>query len=828
MVVGDADAPLSIRIIEDNSEDADRIRTYLDQVTDRRVEVECSERLDEGLARIRAERPAIALVDLTLPDSSPEETIARVGEIPSDVAVVMLTGGPSEAFELDALRRGAEEFLDKNEVDAGRLERCLDHVTQRHAIRRKLELTRRAVDAAGEGVVISDARREDAPIIFANEAFLEMTGYEEDEILGRNCRFLQCEETDQRRVAEIREALEAEEPVTVELLNARKEGTRFWNHLSISPVRDETGQLTHFVGFQRDVTRRVEAERELREHQRRLERYKMIVENTTDAVVVKDAEGRYQLVNESFEHLVGASESEIIGKTAEEVFGSEIGREIRRRGRKTMEAGAIRSYEERVGTEEFQRTFLTTAIPIGEGEEVEGMIGISRDITERKRMQENLERMALYDQLTELPNRALFHDRLEQAIERVRRRGTPFAVGFVDLDDFKAVNDSFGHAAGDELMRKVASRLQASVRSEDTLARVGGDEFILLVEAVDDRKILELVADRLRERFEPPFGIKESEVHVSVSIGFAFPSEEALAEGDFELDVESLIRTADRAMYDAKRVAGTSWRVFAPSSEGTSSRRIQRANRIREGIDQGEFFPHYQPIYRLGDRSVVAVEVLARWEHPERGLVSPGKFIPLAEQSELIGDLGEAVLRRACREFSRAEMAGPEPGPLKLYVNLSPRQIERRDAVDRLVEVLGTEAPEFVEICFEVTETELLEHRIHVVALIDEGFDIIVDDFGTGYSSLSRIKEMPIDGLKLDMGFVHGITEATADAAIAETVIRLAELLEIPVVAEGIETQAQFARLAEMACDAGQGYWLARPQPFADLASLLDGGASEA
>lgn len=772
--------------------------------------------LDEGLERADRERPDVLVVDVAWGGEEPAEIVERLGEIPRETAGVVLTDGCSER-ELRALQIGVEESLDKQHANRDLLYRRIDHAIERHRAGRRLTLIQRAVDAAEEGVVVADAQAPDMPLIFVNEGFVELTGYAYEEVYGENCRFLQCEETDEAKIDEIREAIAEEEPVTVEVINERRDGKKFWNELSISPVHDDDGELTHYLGFQRDVTRRVMVERQLREQRRRLERYGTVVENTTDAVVIKDLEGCYELVNEAFQELVGRAESDIIGRTAREVFGEETGGAIRQREQEIVEAGRVRTYEETIASEEGEKTFLTTSIPIREAGEVAGVVGISRDITERKRMEEHLEQLALYDQLTELPNRTLFADRLEQAVERAERRGTPFAVGFLDLDDFKAVNDSFGHAFGDALMRKVARRLEASVRSEDTVARIGGDEFVMLIEAVDQRDVLDLLGGRLRDQFEPPFEVRGEEVHLSASIGFAYPDDEQWESGEFDYEIEALTRTADQAMYEGKSVGGTTWRVFSPSEKDGRSQRIQRANRIRQGIEDGEFVAHFQPICQLAGESLLGFEVLARWERPDEGLVPPVEFIPLAEQSNLICELGEEIVRQAGRAFREGNegMGGDEN--LKLFVNLSTRQLEHSRAVERLIATVGEEVPEDLEVCFEVTETGLLEYRADVAKLRDQGFEVLVDDFGTGYSSLSRIKEMPVDGLKLDMEFVHGIGEQEADRAIAETVVQLGKLLDLPVIAEGIETPEQFEALVEMGCEAGQGFYLAKPKAYERL-----------
>jgi diguanylate cyclase (GGDEF)-like protein/PAS domain S-box-containing protein len=534
-----------------------------------------------------------------------------------------------------------------------------------------------------------------------------------------------------------------------------------------------------------------------------------------------DREGRYQLVNTSIEELFGLPKEKIEGRHIEDVLDDEIASRIAERNEQVIETESGHTFEEQFTFQKEEHTFLTTYLPYHEDGEFMGTCVIARDITERKAMRDELEHQALYDSLTHLPNRALFEDRLEQAARRSKRLEKTFAVAYVDLDDFKVVNDSFGHPAGDRLLKRVADRLCKAIREEDTVARIGGDEFMLLLEGIESRRDLEIVGERLRGTFTPPFEVEGVDVHLSASIGFAYPDTPCWGGGEVEEGhLEQLVRIADRAMYDIKASGKTSWQIFDVSERDSAGGRIHRENEIRRAIQDDEFVAHYQPIYRLADGSIAAAEVLARWRDPDDGFVSPGRFIPIAEQSALIAKLGEAIFECACRDFAGLQLR-EDAETFHLFVNLSPRQVESYESMERLVEMARNDAPESLKFHFEVTETDLLENYEQVRRLQDEGFGILVDDFGTGHSSLSRFKRMPVDGLKLDMEFVHGMLDSPVDAAIVETITELGLRLDIPVIAEGIETEGQLQMLKDIDCTAAQGYHLARPQPFDEVSELL-------
>lgn len=688
-------------LIEDSPSQAHMLRAVLGSIPDSQFDLTHFKRFETGFNAIGSEKFDFLLLDLNLPDSSPDETVRGISLFPSDLPVIVLTGtgdAHDDELELSALNHGADEFLRKEDLGSSILSRCIAHAVERNRI-------------------------------------LE----------------------------------------------------------------------------------------ELRRRERQLEKYKIAIDASPAVVAMKDLEGRYELVNPRWEEVTGVAAEEALGSTSPELFGEEIGRPMAERDDRVIETKSMLDVEESIGFEGEVRLFRTVRIPFhGDEGELKGIVTIAQDVTERAEMLNRLERQSFRDQLTGLPNRALFRDRLTQVIERARRRGEQFGMAVVDVDDFHVINDSLGHAVADEVLCRIGKRLRGILESEDTLARFGADEFGCIFGEVGDRARLEEIGLAIEELFSEPLDGYEAELRAAVSVGFAYVDDPREMKEEAEEEFDALTRTAVRALREAKRAEGTSWMIYERSNWGEGSRRIQRSNRIRTGIRKGEFLPYFQPVYYLETDRVMALEVLARWDRPKKGLVSPAEFIPLAEETGLMGELGKEVMRRAFREVGEVGDIFGDGSRVELLVNLSPRQLERPGLAEDLLGLIDDEAPEWIDVGFEITETEILKHRTNVLELREAGHDLWVDDFGTGHSSLSRIKEVPLDGLKLDMEFVHGITERTEDGAIAYTVIELGRRLGIPVIAEGVETSGQYEFLKSTNCTAAQGYLFAHPQPIQNLGVVFD------
>jgi diguanylate cyclase (GGDEF)-like protein/PAS domain S-box-containing protein len=447
--------------------------------------------------------------------------------------------------------------------------------------------------------------------------------------------------------------------------------------------------------------------------------------------------------------------------------------------------------------------------------------GFMVDITERKRAEERMHHQAFHDLLTSLPNRQLFVERLKQALKRTRRRPRreKVAVVFIDLDNFKVINDSLGHEFGDHLLMAVGERLRGYLRPEDTLARLGGDEFTVLIENVENPADAVRVAERVMEALREPFVLEGQELFIKPSVGIS------LGEARTTTSPEDLLRDADTAMYRAKK-EGLGYRVFEPVMHEQALRRLKLGNELQRAIESEEFVVHYQPIIDLrSDEEVWGIEALVRWRHPQRGLLDPKEFVPASEESGLVVPMGEWVLKEACCWAKEWQETHPRVPPLVMAVNLSARQLQRPDLASTVEGVLRQTGLEACSLSLDITETVYIKALVGDTTTLDElkqlGVRLSIDDFGMGYSSLSYLKRLPADALKIDKSFIRALEEHKKDTALVKMIIDLAHTFDMEVVAEGVESEAQAVQLKEMGCELAQGYNFAEPRPPKAVSEFL-------
>jgi diguanylate cyclase (GGDEF)-like protein/PAS domain S-box-containing protein len=560
--------------------------------------------------------------------------------------------------------------------------------------------------------------------------------------------------------------------------------------------------------------------------QRSEARFASLVQNASDVVLVVDADSSVRYISPSVERVLGYHASHIDGTKLTELVGDDDKAHVLQ----FLTTGA-RDVDDHPARTEFRmchrdaswRDVEVVCTNLLEDENVRGIVLNVRDISERKAFEQQLAHQAFHDSVTGLANRALFKDRVEHALEKQTRDTKPVSVLFMDLDDFKTINDSLGHAAGDLVLREVGERLKGCLRAADTGARFGGDEFAILLEDGNDGVDATDVAERILAALDPPFALENKEVFVRASIGIA--SADFLAETGTG-GAEELLRNADVAMYMAKEAGKARFQAFEPAMHDTALRRLELKADLQRAIDSNEFTLHYQPIIVLSTGEVEGLEALLRWQHPERGMVPPLDFIPLAEETGLIVPIEKWVLREAASHAKALQDKYPKATPLHIAVNLSARQLQRSELVDEVAEALAATGLAPSSLVLEITESVMMQDMELSIQRLGElkqlGVNLAVDDFGIGYSSLNYIRRFPVDILKVDKSFIDGVAESGEESALTAAIIELAGILHLRPVAEGIELAGQLEKLLELKCELGQGYYFARPMPIADIDELLN------
>jgi diguanylate cyclase (GGDEF)-like protein/PAS domain S-box-containing protein len=564
---------------------------------------------------------------------------------------------------------------------------------------------------------------------------------------------------------------------------------------------DSEGRALRAYGTVSDVTERYRSEEAMR-------RAAVVFETATEGIVIADSIGNIVDVNSAFSSITGHDRNDVIGEKAEILNSERHGFDFYQRVAAEVEQSG--KWEGEIWIRHKDGTAIPAWASIGRtlGREssTEQVVAVFNDMTERKNAEEVIARQATYDLLTGIPNRALFIDRLSQETLRAERSGHGVALIFIDLDDFKKVNDTLGHSAGDEVLRMAADRITQNIRSVDTAARVGGDEFAVIAPELHDVVNAEPIAQRILAAMAVPMRVHGQDILTTVSIGIAiFPADSE--------DGAELLRDADIAMYRSKNGGGNSIEFFTAEMNERATRRVKIELELQHALEVGEFEVHYQPIVALPEGRMVGVEALLRWQNAELGVVSPAEFIPVAESTGIIVPIGAWVLESACRQIKEWQDAGWSS--LRVAVNLSPREVDRGDAIKSISAALSRSglAAEFLEI--EVTERVLLDDVDKAGSTFREiknlGVRLCIDDFGTGYSSLSYLRNYPFDVLKIDRAFVHDATRHVSGVSLLRAIISMADSLELEVVAEGVETEEQLGLLCELGCGFAQGYHFCAP-----------------
>lgn len=725
-----------------------------------------------------------------------------------------------QAVELPALHKDGHEFsieISFGEYDDGDQKlftAVIRNVTERKLAEeaiKKSEEYQNLFKLANDAIVIFEPVTE--YILDVNDFACKLFGFEREELVGGKLNRL-CRDEEGRQDRNLK-LLEDGELKSFESVYYHKNNAPI-NVLINSTLIEFSGKPA-VLSITRDVTSRVAADAALRESEYKL---RMLIESMQEGVLHLNNDDEIIFANKRFCEMVGYAEDELIGQNASELLLYREDRKTVATANQRRKEGISETYEIRLRTKnEAPLWSLVGAVPvIDSANNVAGSMSIHSDITERKRAEELLLHNAMHDMLTGLPNRTLFLEHLRRAMGRSPLRKSSFAVLFLDFDGFKLINDSLGHAAGDELLRTISNRLHAILRGNDIVARLGGDEFTILLDELTEPQDFLNVVGRIQEMFGEPLDIEGREVFISASIGIALHDEKYLSP-------EEILRDADIAMYRAKSAGKARYEIFNQEMHDQVARRLQLETELRLAYDRKEFSVFYQPIMQLSTNELIGFEALIRWMHPERGMIMPADFIPVAEETGIIVPIGEWVLEEGCRQV-REWQQRYQKSDLTISVNLSCKQFIQLDLAERVENILKKTGLEAKNLRLEVTESHVMENSRIAINIMNDlrklGVRLSIDDFGTGYSSLSYLQRLPIDYLKIDRSFINLMNSNHENGEIIKAIVMLAKNLGMDVIAEGIETEEQAEKLINLECAFGQGYLYSKPADSTAAERILE------
>jgi diguanylate cyclase (GGDEF)-like protein/PAS domain S-box-containing protein len=690
-------------------------------------------------------------------------------------------------------------------------------ITLRKRAEEQLNLQSAALKAADNAVFITD---HEGTILWVNRSFTTLTGYSQEEALGKNVRLLKSGEQSESFYANLWSTISSGKVWKGEIVNRRKDGTTYPEEMTITPVTRDDGNPAnrYFIVIKQDITERKLAEEML---QNNANKYRVLFEDSADANWLMDEKGFLDCNSAALKMFGYSAAAEMKHPSDISPLNQADGTPSRAASEKKITAAFLNGKErfewlhQRKNGKVFPAEVCLTALTLS-GRRT--LLATVRDITDRKVAEERVQYLAYYDALTGLPNRTLLQDRLFKALAGARRQKDKVALLFLDLDGFKNINDSLGHSVGDLLLQEVAERLKIWGRERDTVARLGGDEFLIMLTSVENSVDIAVAAERLMKAMTAEFVVQGHSFSVSCSIGVSiFP--------EHGTDCETLIKNADAAMYGAKENGRNNFRFFSDEMNALAVERLTLESSLRLALAREELFLMYQPQMDVVTGTVTGLEALLRWQHPDLGLVPPDKFIRIAENSGLIVPIGEWVLRTACRQAQSWQDEGLPA--VTVAVNVSAVQFRQQGFCELIRNVLHETglAPQCLEL--ELTESLLLANAEVMLSVVEQlkaiGITLAIDDFGTGYSSFSYLRQFQVSRLKIDRSFIRDVAVKPDDAAITTAIISMAKSLNLKVIAEGVEDEAQMSFLRTHHCDEIQGYYFSKPLAVKDVANKLRG-----
>jgi diguanylate cyclase (GGDEF)-like protein/PAS domain S-box-containing protein len=804
-------AATRILLLEDNPFDAELIQHALAQ-SELEAEVHHVDNGGAFVAALQEYRPQIVLSDFSLPEYNGFEALKETKGFDASLPFILVTGAIGEEASVKILKRGADDYVLKDRL--ARLPRAIERALKDAEFQRQLRISeeryRLLMESSHYGIWDWDIA---ADSLYLSPQWKQQLGFADNELHNSFETFSSLLHPEDRGTIldKLDRFLERPEGWDVEFRLQHKDGAYRWFNSRAGFTKDANGKPNHMLGVHIDISTRKEAEQRLRQAAQ-------VFSSTIEGVTITDPDGVILDVNPAFTEITGYSREEAIGHNPRILKSGRHDRGFYQALWESLQSEGHWSGEiwNRRADGFIYPELLTISAVTDRAGVTTGYVGVFADITKSKRTEAKLDFLAHHDPLTRLPNRLLLNARLMQSIKHAARQHTNLAVMFIDLDRFKNINDSFGHSVGDDLLKQVAERLKKALRSEDTLARISGDEFIVILENLPSSDNVTTVLHKIMAAFKAPFSLEQREIVTTCSVGISvFPSDGETSD--------ELLRNADVAMYRAKEEGRNTYEFYASEMTASAFEHVFLENALHAAIKKGELAQAYQPQYRLSDRRLMGCETLVRWYHPEQGAIPPQRFIPIAEQNGTIREIDFWMLRKACEAARSWSDAGRSFG--RISVNASGAEVQREGFANSVFAVLEETGLPHERLEIEVTEGFLMKRPDMGVRqlqeLYDEGISIAMDDFGTGFSSLSYLKQLPVNRIKLDRMFISDITTDPATLAIVKAIIELAGALGKEIVAEGVETEEQAELLNSIGCEQAQGFYFMRPVDLTKMEALL-------